>query len=130
MSGINFLRIILLLIIIQFISARDYFISFSFVSKNGKIIYNKFNCSNALSNIDTPKKLIFILPLKKNIKTTCLYYKDFIIDTLLKKGIYLYASDVLYSNYLKTRIKVTFLPIRFDIIIKDKRVYFYLKETE
>ena len=124
------MRIIILLIIIQFISARDYFLSFSIISKNGKIVYDKFNCSNALSNLNTPKIFLFRLPLKKNIQTTCLYYKDFIIDKLLKKHIYVYSSDILYSNYLQNKIKITFLPVRFDIIIKDKEVYFYLKGTE
>lgn len=56
----------------------------------------------------------------------CKKYKDDIIDNLLKH------SSVLYAHYLKDndRIKIVFLPKRFDIIIKDGFAYFYLKGDE
>ena len=118
---------IILTILAIFINARDYFISFSFINVNGKIIYTEFNCSPALSYKNSSEKFLFFFPLNKNITNTCKKYENQIIDNLLKQKIYVYSNEKLTKGNLKSRIKLTFLPKRFDIIIKDNYVYFYLK---
>ena len=120
--------VIILITLVICINAQDYFISFAFIQKNGKIIYDKFNCSKPLTTKYSKSTFLFSLPLVKDIKTTCIYYKDKIIDFLLKDDIYLKKKKKMYKNYLKSRIKLTFLPKRFDIIIKNGEVKFYLKE--
>jgi len=129
MNGINILRaVIILTILLMFINAKDYFLSFSFINVNGKIIYANFNCSRALSYKNSPKKYLFSIPLYKDIKTTCKIYKERIIDNLLKQKIFIYSNEKLFKNNLTSRIKLIFLPKRFDIIIKNGFVKFYLKE--
>jgi hypothetical protein len=55
----------------------------------------------------------------------CKKYKNQIIDNLLKYKI------IVNAEYLQNdRIKIVFLPHRFDIIIKDGFAYFYLKGNE
>jgi len=125
----NILRaVIILTILLTLINAKDYFLSFSFININGKIIYANFNCSKALSYKHSPKKYLFSLPLYKDIKTTCKIYKEKIIDILLKQKVFVYSNEKLSKNNSKSRIKLTFLPKRFDIIIKNGVVKFYLKE--
>jgi len=106
----------------------DYFISFDFMSKNSKIIFFHFNCSKALTIKNSKKIFLFSLPLKKNIKTTCNFYEKKIIDFLLKRKVVIYSNEKLEKNNLNTQTKLTFLPKRFDIIIKNGFVKFYLKE--
>ena len=51
-----------------------------------------------------------------------------IVDNLLKyKGV-IYSNDKLKNFSLKNREKLSFPPRRFDIIIKNYRAYFFLKE--
>ncbi len=106
----------------------DYFISFDFVSKNSKIVSFHFNCSRALTIKDSKKTFLFSLPLRKNIKTTCDFYENKIIDFLLKRKVVIYSNEKFVRNSLNTQTKLTFLPKRFDIIIKNGFVKFYLKE--
>ncbi len=128
-NGINTLKRILLILLAVCSFARDYYISFDFVSKNGQLRAEHFNCSEALFNTDSSKKLFLILPLHKDIKSTCLRYKDEIISKLLKKEIVISGSDD-FSSKIKMKTKLVFLPQRFDIIIKGDEVYFYIKEEE
>jgi len=125
----NILRVVIILTtLLMFINARDYFISFSFLNINGNIVYSDFNCVRALSFITSDKRYLFSFPLHKDIKTTCKIYKEKIIDNLLKQKVFVYSDEKLFKNVLKSRIKLTFLPKRFDIIIKNGFVKFYLKE--
>jgi len=112
----------------SFLFARDYFISFTFVNINSQLVVNEFNCAEALSVSSCKRSFLFSLPLKKDIKTTCNVYKEKIIDNLIKKGIIVYANEKRNKSYIRSRVKVTFLPRRFDIIIKNGVVKFYLKE--
>ena len=106
----------------------DYFISFSFVNINSKIIISNFDCSKALTFDSSKKKYLFKLPLKKDIKTTCKEFKEEIITHLLKNEVIIYSNEEVKQKYIKSRVKLTFLPKRFDIIIKNGFVEFYLKE--
>ncbi|AZV46365.1 hypothetical protein C3L23_03480 [Nautilia sp. PV-1] len=52
----------------------------------------------------------------------CQKYKNTIIDRLLK------YQTVVNAQYNKNdRVKIVFLPHRFDIIIKNGTAYFYIK---
>ena len=120
--------VLILIILVLCINARDYFISFSFVNVNNKIIYSNFSCSKALTTKYSSKKYLFSLPFIKDIKTTCRVYKEKIIDKLFKSKVFVYSNEKVLKNYIKSRTKLTFLPKRFDIIIKNGVVKFYLKE--
>jgi len=122
------LKIGIIILLLNNLLFGDYFISFDLVSKNSKIISFNFYCSKALSVKNSKKRYLFSLPLKKNIKTTCQFYKYKIIDFLSKKGVVVYSNENLTKNNLNTKTKLTFIPKRFDIIIKNGFVKFYLKE--
>jgi len=125
--GKTFLKITTVLGVISF--ARDYYISFDFVNVNNKLIVSNFVCSKALSEKTSFKKFLFSLPLDKNIKTTCEKNRDFIVSKLLKLGVRVSNYTVLHGR-IDSKTKIVFLPKRFDIIIKNDRVYFYLKEED
>ena len=113
-----------ILIIINFLFA-DYYISFDFTSKNGILISYHFNCSKTLTTSNKKEKLIFALPVKsKNIKLMCKNNQQKIINNLLKYQFFITSYDTEFNF----KIKGVFLPKRFDIIIKNNKAYFYLKE--
>lgn len=113
-----------ILIIINFLFG-DYYISFDFTSKNGVLTSYHFNCSKALTNSNIRKKLIFIIPVKsKNIKLICKNNQQKIINNLLRYQFFITSND----NAFNFKTKGVFLPKRFDIIIKNNKAYFYLKE--
>jgi len=116
------------LFVFLFLKADDYFISFSFIQINGKLIFTEFNCARAMVFKESKKKYLFTIPFKKNIKNSCNIYNEKIIDRVLKSEVFVYSNEQLSHSYLKSRTKLTFLPKRFDIIVKNGVLYFYLKE--
>jgi len=124
-SGINIFKIILLTNILF----ADYFISFSFVSKNNFLIYEEFNCVKALSVSNKKLKFLFSISAEnENISQLCKKKQNLIIKNLLKFRSVIYSNDIKEKNYYLFRTKLTFPPKRFDIIIKKNTAYFYLKE--
>jgi len=118
-----------IIVIFSFLFGKDYYISFSFSSLNTKLIYTKFNCSKALTASKLPKKFLFKIPCNKTIKKCCQLNQKMIIDKLLKNNIYIYSFNYMKNNIIfKNYSKLTFLPKRFDIILKDGYLYFYLRE--
>jgi len=65
-----------------------------------------------------------------DIKKICLKNKEKIIQRLLEEDIYSASYDSLTGTKLKTSSKLTYLPHRFDIIIKNGYVYFFEKGGE
>jgi len=109
----------------------DYFISFDFTSRNAKIISFNFNCSKAMTNDFCKKKFLFKFKTPyKSIKKVCKFQKDEIINNLLQNSFHIYSANLKLNNMLFSRQKGVFLPKRFDIIIKNNFVYFYLKEED
>jgi len=129
MNGTGIYKTALLLILALNSFGRDYYISFDYTTKNGKLSVEHFNCSNALISLDSEKKFLFKLPLYKDELSTCYKFKEKIVDNLLKQDIYVNGSDYLNGS-ISSKVKLVCLPKRFDIIIKGKYVYFYLKEEE
>jgi hypothetical protein len=126
MFGKNIFLIISLLSVLK---AGEYLISFQYITKNDILIYKKFTCSKAMVQQKfNKKKFLFSLPLKgKSIIKNCYLQQDKIIQYLLKKKIYV-SGNYHYSLSKELYItKITFLPHIFDIIIKNKRMYFYEK---
>jgi len=106
----------------------DYFISFDFTSLNGKIISFHFNCSKAMININSKKKFLFRLKTPyKSVSRICKFQKNQIIDNLFKNNFYIYSYELKRNKNFISYQKGVFLPKRFDIIIKNNYVYFYLK---
>lgn len=64
----------------------------------------------------------------KKINDVCKYEQNRIVKFLLKYKFHISSNDIKQNNYLNSRIKGVFLPQRFDIIIKNGFVKFYLKE--
>ena len=124
-SGINIFKICLL---INFLYA-DYFISFSFTSLNNKIISYELNCAKAMTNENIERKLLFKIPtMYLKVKKLCKYQSQILIDNLMKFESIIYSNDEIVQNRYNFKTKLTFPPKRFDIIIKNETVYFYLKE--
>ncbi len=119
-----------LLTIINFLFG-DYYISFDFVSKNGILITQNFNCSKAMKNTYGNKKFIFSFSTSyKTVRQICKFQKKQIINNLFRNRIYVYSNNKTVNSLAKTRTKITFLPKRFDIIIKNGTAYFYLKDKK
>jgi len=107
----------------------DYFISFQYRVSNYKLSYFKFNCSKALSKVDSKKRFLFSLPCDSSVIKCCYKHKNEIMDFLLK-NVVLYSRDKVNNFSLSNISTLTFLPQRFDIIIKNGIAYFYLKGDE
>ena len=72
---------------------------------------------------------LFEFPTKyKNISDVCKFEQNKIVKYLLKYKFHISSNDTKQNNYLISGIKGVFLPQRFDIIIKNGFVKFYLKE--
>jgi len=101
----------------------DYFLSYNAVIKNSVLISSKLECSKCLTNKTSKKKLLFRLDVdEKNAVKICKKYKNEIIDRLLQ-----YNTIINARYFTNDRIKIVFLPHRFDIIIKNSVAYFYIK---
>jgi len=66
----------------------------------------------------------------KNIQEFCKKNEEIILQKLLKLNVYSYNQDLLHNTSINSYSKLTFMPKRFDIIIKNNEVYFYLKEED
>ena len=82
-----------------------------------------------MTDNDNNKKFLFKIPtVYDKIDKICENQKDEIALKLLKSGIYTSSYDDIYNNQaIKTYSKLTYIPKRFDIIIKNGFAYFYLK---
>ena len=109
---------------------EEVYISFQYSTKNYKLIYDNFNCSySILDSLKGDKKFLFSLFYNDNtILHFCYKNREEIINNLLKEGIVLSSREKIYNTFLETHKKLTFLPHKFDIIIKNGYAYFYLKE--
>ena len=127
MSGINILKTLLIVTAIN-LSAKEIFISFQYKIKNYRLSFSHFNCSNAMTVNNANKKLLFTLPCdEKDIIKCCNKNKDKIVDKLIAKKVIIFSEDNLINNSLNNSAKLTYLPHRFDIIIKNGVAYFYIK---
>jgi len=82
-----------------------------------------------LSNSNDNKKFLFKLHCNETtIKNFCKKNEEMIFKKLLKTGVYSYNQDLLKNTFITSYSKLTFTPKRFDIIIKNNEIYFYLKE--
>jgi hypothetical protein len=117
--GIN----LLIIISFPFFLFADYYLSFQLYSNDFVLQKYTLNCSKALTNSNSSKKLIFKIKTdKKSVLDLCKQEKDKIILNLLKNENYIYSKNNV--------TKLTFPPKRFDIIIKNGYVYFYLREEK
>jgi len=124
-------KIGIIILFLNSILLADYFISFDFISKNGKIISFHFNCSKCMVKNSSKKKLLFKFKTPyHSIKKICKYQQNEIINNLLKYKFHIFSYDLKKNNFLVSYQKGVFLPQRFDIIIKNNYVYFYLKEGD
>jgi len=77
------------------------------------------------------------LPIKKSfryfyyhnsLKDIFKYEKENLIDLFSKNGVIIHNSQKIINYYSDDKIKITYLPKRFDIIFKDGYLIFKLKE--
>jgi len=120
---------ILISIIVNFLFA-DYYISFDFTSVNGALVSYHFNCSKTIIDYNTKKqKFLFSIPVKSNnVYFICKKNQMKIINKLLRYHLNIYSYDKTFDSNIYSEIKGVFLPRLFDIIIKNNKAYFYLKE--
>ena len=123
-NGINIFKICLL---INFLYA-DYFISFSFTSLNNTLISYELNCAKAMVDEDGKKIFLFkIVTPYHNVKQVCKYQSQILADKLIQFKSFVYSDNEILKNSYYFRVKLTFTPKRFDIIINHGIAYFYLK---
>ena len=130
-NGIGFYKLVVNILFFVNLEAGDYYISFQYATKDYIQIYSKFNCSKTLIPTTQKGKFLFSLPSnypQKDVIKFCYKNRDKIVDKLLQQNIILIAREKSYNTYLETHKKLTFLPHKFDIIIKNGYAYFYLKE--
>jgi len=108
------------------LEGREFFISFQYSTQNYKLIYSKFNCSKSLTNDIRRGRLLFSFDCEEgSVLKCCKKYQNLIVDKLLQGDIILTSRDKIYNTYIQTHKKLTFLPHKFDIIIKNDKIYFY-----
>jgi hypothetical protein len=84
-----------------------------------------------MNSSDLNSFYIFKIPTtKKDIIKTCYENRETIIDYLLNKNMFITAIEKIHNSILSSKVVATFLPKRFDIIIKNGYAYFYLKEEK
>ncbi|WP_456479299.1 hypothetical protein [Nautilia sp.] len=116
------------IISIPFFLFADYYLSYKAVVKNYLLLFSQLECSKTLTLKNSPKKLLFVLETGSEsgkVTEICKRYKNEIINRLLR---YQAVVNAFYSK--EDRVKIVFLPHRFDIIIKNQKTYFYIKGDE
>ncbi len=122
---------IIILITVLVINASEYYISFDFSSKNGVLTSYNFNCAKCMTSSYNIPKLLFVLNTNfKTVNDLCNFQQKEIINSLLKYKFHISSYDKKTLNSIYSKTKGVFLPIRFDIIIRDKKAYFYIKEND
>jgi len=64
----------------------------------------------------------------KDLKDIFKYEKENLIDMFSKAGVIMHNNQKIVNYYSSDKVKITFLPRRFDIIFKDGYMIFKLKE--
>ena len=156
----NFYKILICaLLVIVDCKGRDFFLSFSVTNINFKNINYQINISKALTENNEKGKFIFKIECdninpqnirkekekrgkkkgkekeygilyNKNIEICLKTQSEKIFNKLLKRNIILTSFSKKTSNSFYEKTKIVYLPKRFDIIIKNNEVYFYLKEDD
>ena len=118
------------LLILTSLFAKEFYISFQAFSSNNILIYSHFTCSEAVVNINFGKKLLFSIDCNESIKKCCNKYRNFIVQNLLKEDVFIFSNDTKTYKSISSNTKLTYLPHLFDIILKDNRLYFYIKDDK
>ena len=110
-----------------FLFATEYYISFQYTIHNNQVINEQFNISKCMNQ----RKLKVIKTIKYFNKHTKLkdifkYEKENLIDIFSKEGIIMHNNQKIVNYYPDDKIKITFLPKRFDIIFVDGYMEFRL----
>jgi len=120
---------ILLLFFPLFLFATEYWISFQYTMKNNQIINEKFEYSRCMHPITSKTiKEFKYFNEHSNLKDIFKYEKENLIDLFSKEGVILHQNQKIVNYYSSDKVKITFLPRRFDIIFKDGYMIFKLKE--
>jgi len=131
MNGTGLLKALLLTAAISgFLFSKDVFISFQYRVKNFQIVYSNFECSAAMTGLNSERIFLFSIPCSGDELSCCRKHKDEIIKYLLHNEIILTSSDSLHTGSLNSYSNITYIPRRFDIIINNDTAYFYLKGDE
>jgi len=126
---LKIIKAFLLLFFPLFLFATQYWISFQYTMKNNQIINEKFEYSKCMypTNSATIKEFKYFNQYK-NLKDIFKYEKENLIDMFSKVGVIMHNNQKIVNYYSDDKVKVTFLPRRFDIIFKDGYIIFKLKE--
>jgi len=111
----------------SFLLALQYYISFQYTIQNNQIINEKLEYSRCMDE----KKLPIITTIKyfnkyNSIKDIFKYESENIIDILSKNGVIIHNSQKIINYYSLDKVKITYLPKRFDIIFIDGYIEFRL----
>ena len=110
-----------------FLFATQYWISFQYTIKNNQIINEKLEYSKCMSekNLPTIKTFKYFNKHTK-LKDIFKYEKENLIDIFSKEGVILHQNQKIVNYYSDDKVKITFLPKRFDIIFVDGYIEFRL----
>jgi len=119
---------LLIILLINFLRAEEYIVSFQLSTRNYIQTFENFTCSKKLTQTAGKKKFLFKIDCEINdILKCCNRYRSEIINNLITSKIVITGGDEI-SYRKNSYTKLTFLPASFDIILKDEKMYFYLKE--
>jgi len=122
-------KYLLLLFFPLFLFSTEYWISFQYTMKNNQIINEKFEYSKCMNPINSKTiKEFKYFNEHSNLKDIFKYEKEKLIDLFSKEGVILHQNQKIVNYYSSDKVKITFLPRRFDIIFKDGYIIFKLKE--
>ena len=112
-----------------FLFATEYWISFQYTIQNNQIINEKFEYSRCMHST-TSKTIKEFKYFNKHTKLKDIfkYEKEDLIDLFSKEGVIMHNNQKIINYYSDDKVKITFLPRRFDIIFKDGYIIFKLKE--
>ncbi|NPA55386.1 MAG: hypothetical protein GXO40_03395 [Epsilonproteobacteria bacterium] len=109
----------------------EVYISFQYTIQNNQIINEKLEYSKCMSHSSAPIiTQIKYFPHHDTLAGVLKYEKEEIIDVLSKNGVFVSNCNITTNFYNNDKIKVTYLPQRFDIIFQDGYLIFKLKGTQ
>ena len=121
------MKYLLLLFFPLFLFSTEYWISFQYTMKNNQIINEKFEYSKCMNPINSKTiKEFKYFNEHSNLKDIFKYEKEKLIDLFSKEGVILHQNQKIVNYYSSDKVKITFLPRRFDIIFKDGYMEFRL----
>ena len=116
-----------LLFVPIYLFATQFYISFQYTIKNNKVINEQLNISKCMQELKLPIIKQFKYRYEHNkLKDIFKFEKEHLIDLFSKEGVILHNNQKVINFYPDDKIKITYLPKRFDVFFFDGYLIFRL----